>query len=96
MRNIIELFVLVPLFIMFYQFYAYSITSKGEERQKKCQLLGIVYTTLGICSLAFHTPLAVFGGLILIMLGLRLIARGLDRLDKNIFIDRFDDDNTPK
>jgi hypothetical protein len=96
MKHLVELLVLIPLFIMCYQFYAFSITSKGVEIQKRCQSLGIVYTTLGICSLAFRTPLTVFGGLILIMLGFRLIARGLDRLDKKIFIDRFDEDNKPR
>lgn len=96
MKGLIELFVLVPLFILCYQYYAFSVTSKGEERQQRCQTLGIIYTTLGIGSLIFRTPLAVFGGLILIMLGFRLIARGLDRLDKNTFIDHFDEDDTPK
>lgn len=93
MKDLVELLVLVPLFIMCYQFYAFSMSSKGVERQKRCQSLGIVFTTLGTCSLAFHTPLAVFGGIILIMLGFRLIARGLDRMDKNVFIDHFDEDD---
>jgi hypothetical protein len=96
MKDLIELIILVPLFIMCYQFYAYSMTSKGVDRQKKCQMLGIAYTTVGICSLVFHSPVAVFGGLILIMLGFRLIARGLDRLDKNIYIDQYSEDNNPK
>lgn len=93
--NLIELFVLIPLFILCYQFYAFSVTSKGVERQKRCQALGIVYTTMGIVSLIYRSPVAVFGGLILIMLGFRLMARGLDRLDKKTFIDHFEEDNKP-
>jgi hypothetical protein len=96
MKNLIELVVLIPLFIMCYQFYAFSISSKGVLKQKRCQSLGIAFTTLGICSLVSHTPLAVFGGLILIMLGFRLIASGLDRMDKKIFIDRFNEDDKPE
>ncbi|MBT0664392.1 hypothetical protein KI809_08775 [Geobacter pelophilus] len=95
MKTVIELIILIPLFIVFYQFYCYSITATGKEKQNKCLALGIVSSTVGITSLAYHTTISVFGGLILIMFGLRLIAHGLDRIDKKIFIDRYDDDNTP-
>jgi hypothetical protein len=47
--------------------------------------------TLGIMALVFKSAPFAFFGLILMMLGFRLIARGLDRLDKNIFIDQYDD-----
>jgi uncharacterized membrane protein HdeD (DUF308 family) len=72
--------------------YSYSVSRKGAEKQSSCQLLGIVYMTAGIVALAFHSPLMAFTGLILIMFGFRLLAQGLDRIDKKIFIDRYDDD----
>jgi hypothetical protein len=95
MKEIIEFAVLVPLFVIFYQFYSYSVSSKGEARSKKCLTCGIAFSTLGITGLAFQSIITVFGGVILIMMGFRLLAYGLDRVDKKVFIDRFDDDNTP-
>ncbi|GAM09283.1 hypothetical protein OR1_01558 [Geobacter sp. OR-1] len=95
MQTIIELAILVPLFILFYQFYSYSITSKGVERQKKCTVLGIVSMTIGIASFAGHSATTVFGGLVLMMFGFRLIAHGLDRIDKKTYIDHFDEDDNP-
>lgn len=96
MKDLIQLVILVPLLIMLYQFYSYSVTSTGVEKQKKCLTLGIVCSTIGITSLAFHSTVAVFGGLILIMFGLRLMAHGLDRVDKKRFIDHYEEDDTPK
>jgi hypothetical protein len=68
------------------------VALKGVEKQKHCKALGITYTTLGIVCLVFRSLSLAIVGLILIMLGLRLIAYGLDRINKTIFIDRFDDD----
>ena len=96
MKVIIELIVLIPLFIIFYQFYSYSISANGEEKQTKCLVLGVISSTVGITCLAFHTTITVFGGLILLMFGFRLIAKGLDRVDKKIFIDHYKDDDKPK
>lgn len=96
MSIIVQLVVSLVLFVILYQYYSYATTSKGVERQKRCQAAGIVYLTLGICVMVFKTVVSVFGGLVLIMFGLRLIAHGLDRIDKKIFIDHYDDDDTPK
>lgn len=92
MQNLIEMTILLPLLVVLYQFYKYAIKRIGVEKQKSCQLLGIVYCTLGITSLAIHSPFFVFTGLLLLMFGLRLIAHGLDRINKSVFIDRYDDD----
>ncbi len=92
MREFIELAILLPFIIMLFQFYRFSIKRTGVEKQKACQVLGIVYSTFGITALSIHSPLFVIAGLLLIMFGLRLIAHGLDRIDKNIFIDRYDKD----
>jgi sulfite exporter TauE/SafE len=70
--------------------YSYAVTRQKEERQRVCRGLGITLFTVGITSLVTRDSLFVFAGLILIMIGFRLIAHGLDRLDKNIFIDRYD------
>jgi Na+/phosphate symporter len=92
MMNIyVEGFVLIPFVVVMFQFYLWIVSLKGVEKQTHCRRLGITYTTLGTVCLLFRTvPLAVVG-LILFMLGLRLIAQGLDRINKTNFIDRFDD-----
>jgi hypothetical protein len=96
MKDIIQLAILVPLFIMFYQFYCYTISGSGVEKQSKCLTLGVISSTIGITALAFHSPATVFGGLILLMFGFRLIAKGLDRIDKKIFIDSYVEDTKPE
>jgi hypothetical protein len=83
---------MMPLAILFIQFYLYAVSLKGEERQKSCRLLGIMYMSLGITSLVTRSVPISFGGLIMIMLGFRLMAHGLNRLDKRIYIDRFDEE----
>lgn len=96
MKEIIEFAVLVPLFVIFYQFYSYSTSAIGEDRQKKCLTSGVALSTIGMTGLAFQSIITVFGGVILIMMGFRLLAYGLDRIDKKTFIDRFESDDTPK
>jgi hypothetical protein len=49
--------------------------------------------TTGICAMVFKSAPSAFLGLILMMFGFRLMAKGLDRLDKNTFIDRYDEDS---
>lgn len=83
---------ILPLLIICFQLYAFSVSRKREEKQQRCLILGIVYMVLGIVALVFHNVIFVFSGIILIMMGLRLIAHGLDRMDKTIYIDRFTDD----
>ena len=92
MRHYIENIFLMSTLIVFYQFYTFAVSRKALEKQKSCQKLGIVYFTLGILCLVIRDTSFVVAGLILMMLGLRLIAHGLDRIDKKIFIDRHDED----
>jgi len=88
----VEILVLLPVLIICWQFYSFSVSRKREEKQRRCQVLGIVYMVFGVLALVFHDIVIVFMGLILIMMGLRLIAHGLDRMDKSVFIDIYRDD----
>ena len=96
MAEFLKYLALLMALVVCYQFYAFSISRVGQEKQARCQRLGIIFTTIGIVSLIFRTGPTVIGGLILIMLGLRLIAQGLDRLDKKTFIDRYEEDQEDK
>jgi hypothetical protein len=91
---IVKLFVLLPLIAVTGQMYSYAVTRQKEEKQKVCRALGITFFSLGTVSLVSHEVLYVFAGLFLMMVGFRLIAHGLDRLDKKVFIDRYDASNT--
>ena len=88
----VEFLVTIPIMLICYQMYAFSVNKKGAEKQNSCQTLGVVYMTLGITALIARQPAFVFMGLILIMFGFRLLATGLDRIDKKVFIDRYDDE----
>ena len=92
MRTYVEILVLLPLLVMCYQLYFFSVHSEGKKQQERCQKLGVVFMTFGIMALVFKSAPLAFFGLILIMFGFRLIARGLDRLDKKVFIDQYEDD----
>jgi len=85
MHIFVEIVIILPLLVLCYQFYFFSVNSKGIQRQNRCQKLGIVFMTFGIIALVFKTVPIVFFGLILILFGFRLISRGLDRLEKNIY-----------
>ena len=80
----------IPILLICYQMYAFSVNKKGAEKQSSCQALGIVYMTAGTTALIARQPVFVFMGLMLMMFGFRLMAIGLDRIDKKIFIDRYD------
>lgn len=84
---------MLPIMAICYQLYSYAACSPGEARQRRSRKLGIAYMTLGITALIARSPAFVFLGLVLIMMGFRLMAKGLDRLDKKIFIDRYDGHN---
>lgn len=88
----LELFIFLPLLAFFYQLYKYADTRKGMSRQKACLALGIAYSSTGTVFLVFRSLFFAMAGLVLFMLGLRLLAKGLDRKDKKIFIDRFEED----
>lgn len=92
MNIYVECFVMIPFVIVSLQFYSWIVSLEGVEKQRHCKALGITYTTLGTVGFMFRSlPLAIVG-MILFMLGMRLIAHGLDRLNKSVFIDRFDRD----
>lgn len=87
-----KLFVVVPFVVVSLQFYSWIVSLKGLERQRHCRALGITYATVGTVAFVFRSlPFAVIG-LVLFMLGLRLMAHGLERVDKTIFIDQLDED----
>jgi len=86
-----KLLIILPLFAVIFQIYNYALTRKREEKQAVCRGLGIALLTVGIVSLIFRDFVSVFAGLLLMMVGFRLIAHGLDRLDKKVFIDRYND-----
>jgi protein-S-isoprenylcysteine O-methyltransferase Ste14 len=85
----VKLLLLLPFFAVIFQIYSYAVTRQREERQSVCRGLGIMLLTVGITSLVTRDYLFVLAGFILMMIGFRLIARGLDRLDKKIYIDRY-------
>jgi hypothetical protein len=85
----VKVLLLLPFFAIIFQMYNYAITRKKEEKQKICRGLGILLFSFGVVSLVFRDQFFVFAGLLLMMIGFRLIAQGLDRLDKKIYIDRY-------
>lgn len=88
----LQCFAVIPLVVLSLQFYLWGASLKGSEKQRQCRLLGIGYSTLGTLSLLFRSLPFGLLGLLLWMLGLRLLAHSLDRIDKTIFIDRLDED----
>ena len=87
---------MIPFVVVSIQFYNWIVSLEGAEKQKHCKALGVTYTTLGTVGFMFRSlPLAIVG-LILFMLGLRLIAHGLDRLNKSVFIDQYNQDGQNK
>jgi hypothetical protein len=91
MQAYLEFLATLPVVVICYQLYAYSTNCSGIERQSRCQTLGVVFMTIGITALVSREIPFVFMGLVLIMMGFRLMAKGLDRIDKKVFIDRYDD-----
>ena len=92
---VFQLLVALMVLVLCLQACFYALSLSGGERQKACQGQGILYSTLGVLALVAHNLVFVVTGLILLMLGLRMIAYGLDRQNKTIFIDRYTDDDTP-
>ncbi len=91
----LKLVFVMPVLIVLVQMYNFAVARKGVEKQKTCRALGIACTTVGIVCLIFRTVSSSFAGLLLIMMGLRLISHGLDRLNKTVFIDRYHEDSQP-
>ena len=92
MNIYVECFVMIPFVVVMFQFYSWIVSLEGEEKQRHCKALGITYTTLGTVCFMYRSLSLAIVGMILFMLGLRLIAHGLDRINKTIFIDRYDAD----
>lgn len=91
MNIYIECFIMIPFFVVSLQFYSWIVSLEGLEKQRHCRSLGIAYTTAGtLCLILRSLPFAVIG-LIFFMLGLRLLAHGLDRINKTRFIDSYQD-----
>jgi hypothetical protein len=72
--------------------YRFTSSRKGEEKQDRCKRLGIGYMVIGILALTWRDPLLAFFGLILIMFGFRLMAKSLDRIDKTVFIESYNEE----
>jgi uncharacterized membrane protein len=85
----VKMLILLPFFAVIYQMYSYAVSRQREEKQRVCRGLGIILFSIGSASLVSRDYLFVFTGLILMMSGFRLIAHGLDRLDKKVFIDSY-------
>lgn len=92
MQRYLEVLIILPLLVVCYQLYSYSGNGTGCERQARCRKLGTAFMSLGILALVFKSAPLAFFGLVLMMFGFRLLAKGLDRLDKKIFIDQCADD----
>lgn len=85
---------LLPALLFAYQMYRYTVSLQRVEKQRACRSLGILITAAGIVCLAIHDVIFVMFGFVLIMAGFRLVAFGLDRKNKTVFIDRFQDDHS--
>ena len=92
MNIYVECFIMIPFIVISIQFYSWIVSLEGEEKQKHCKALGVTYTTLGTVGFLFRSPAFAIIGLIFFMLGLRLISHGLDRINKTVFIDRYEED----
>ena len=88
---VLKLLALVTILAVIYQIYSYAVTRHREEKQRACRGLGIALFSIGVVTLVTRDLILVFSGIFLMMLGLRLIAHSLDRIDKKIFIDRYDE-----
>jgi hypothetical protein len=92
MESFAKYLLLLLLWVFGAQLYCFAAGLEGVQRQEGCQKLGILYITAGIVSLVFRELVFVVSGFMLIMLGLRLVSYGLDRIDKKTFIDRYKDE----
>jgi len=90
----LKLLIFLPVIVFGYQLFCYTVTLKKEEKQRACRSLGIIIFPAGVVCLVFRNFYTVIAGLVMIMFALRLIAYGLERKDKNIFIDRYKEDIT--
>ena len=85
----VKILIIFVFLALIFQMYNYATSRQREEKQKICRGLGILLFTVGVVSLVTRDHIFVLAGLFLMMVGFRLIAQGLDRLDKKIYIDRY-------
>jgi len=88
---VVKLLVLLTILAIIYQIYSYAVTRHREEKQRVCRGLGIALFSIGVVTLVTRDTVMVFTGVFLMMLGFRLLAHSLDRMDKKVFIDRYDE-----
>lgn len=82
MSQMIIILTILAFLILCYQGFSYVTSLTGKKRRDSCRQLGIFYFILGICSFISRSAPAVFTGIILLMMGLRLMAHGLVRHGK--------------
>jgi hypothetical protein len=85
----LKILIIVMFLAVIFQMYNYATSRQREEKQKICRGLGILLFTVGVVSLVTRDHFFVLAGLFLMMIGFRLMAQGLDRLDKKIYIDSY-------
>jgi hypothetical protein len=96
LMEFVKIVLVLPFIVFGYQLYRYIVILNREDKQRACRSLGIIIFPAGVVCLVFRNFYAVIAGLVLIMTGLRLIAFGLERKDRKIFIDRYEEDITEK
>lgn len=82
MSQLIIILSILAFLILCFQGYSYVTTLTGKARRDSCRNLGIFYFFLGICSFLSRSAPMVFAGVVLIMMGMRLMAHGLVRHGK--------------
>ena len=89
----VKFLILLPVIVFVYQLYRYTITLAKEEKQRACRTIGVILFPVGSLCLLHRSFISVIMGFVLLMAALRLIAFGLERRDKSIYIDRYDGDS---
>ncbi len=82
MSKLIIILAILAFLILCFQGYSYVTTRTGRARRESCRRLGIFYFCLGIIGFVVRSAPVTFAGLILLMMGLRLMAHGMVRHGK--------------
>jgi len=85
MSKLIIILAVLAFLILSFQGYSYVTTRTGKNRRDACRQLGIFFFVLGICAFVVRSAPVTFAGLILLMMGMRLMAHGLVRHGKTGF-----------
>lgn len=89
---VLKIIFVFTVLVFLYQLYNYALSRRKAHKEQACYGTGITYIVLGVLCFIFRDPFLSFLGLMLLMLGLLLLANGLQRKDKTIFIDRYHGD----